>query len=437
MDNLVPFLIIAVLILVNGLFVAAEFAIVSAPRLSIARRARAGHRLAAAVQRMLAHPREQDRFIATAQLGITFASLGLGMYGEHVLAGSLVTVLEAWRPAGWVTAHAAATVISIGILTYLHIVIGEMVPKSLALQRPEPMVLWLTLPMLWTKALLYPLVIGLNGAGNAILRLFNVDRRTDTHGQTYTSGELQLVVKESQEAGALPADSGRLLRESFEFGDLTAGQIMTPRVRVAGVPAGGGLAAVQEIVRTSPHTRYPIYQGDLDHVLGMVHIKDVLRLILAGEIVAPRHARPMPTVPETAPLDAVLGAMRRERAQMALVIDEYGGTAGIVTLQNLFEELVGQLDETASARADMYLDAAGRLRVPGTARLQEVGEHLGVALHHEAVDSVSGLVLAVLGRPPTVGDAVRYGGLLFEVTAVRGLGVAACAVSAAPATRGA
>ena len=429
MDSLIAIGIITLLILLNGLFVAAEFAIVGAPRLAIEARARRGERVARAVQKLLDNPRDQDRFIATAQLGISVASLGLGMYGEAVLAEWIYHALETYGPAGWAAAHAVATVISIAILTYFHIVVGEMVPKSLALQSAEQTVLWIALPMLWTQAVFYPLVVGLNGVGNFVLRLLRVDRQTATHERYYTPEELHLVVQESQDAGALPAESGRLLREVLEFGDLTAGQVMAPRVKITGVPTGSVPSDIEPILRANPHTRYPIYQGDLDHIIGMVHVKDLLRLMMEDTAIEAEHARPMPTVPETAPLDSVLGSLRRNRAQMALVIDEYGGTAGIVTLQDLCEELVGPLHDTPVSVLDIYSDASGRLRIPGTLRLDELGERLGVTLEHEDVDSVSGLILALLGRPPRVGDTVRHEGLLFEVTLVRGHGVEQCAVS--------
>lgn len=167
MDSLVALLVIAVLILLNGLFVAAEFAIVGVPRLAIEHRARAGQRVAQTVRRILDHPREQDRFIATAQLGITFASLGLGMYGERVAATWIADALEPWGATRWIAAHTIATVTSVSLLTYFHIVIGEMVPKSLALQQPERTVLWITPPTLWAKVLLYPLVMGVK-SGEAV-----------------------------------------------------------------------------------------------------------------------------------------------------------------------------------------------------------------------------------------------------------------------------
>jgi CBS domain containing-hemolysin-like protein len=428
-DSLLTVAVVAVLIALNGLFVAAEFAIVGVPRLAIQRRARAGHRVAGVVQAILQDPREQDRFIATAQLGITFASLGLGMYGEHVVAAWIASALDAWGPPRWVAAHALGTVASVILLTYLHIVLGEMVPKSMALQQAERTVLWITPPLLATKILFYPLVIALNAAGNAVLSLVGIDRQSATHERYHTAEELELVVRDSQEAGALPADVGRLMHEIFAFGDLTAGEVMTPRVRVAGIPAGGDAKIIEEALRTSLHTGYPLYEHNLDRVLGVVHVKGLLRLALGSEPVQARDAQVMPTVPATARLDAVLGVMRRERAQMALVVDEYGGTAGIVTLQDLFEEVVGTLGEAGSPPADFGFDDRGRLLVPGTARLDEVGERLAVTLAHDEVDRISGLVLALLGRPPRVGETVAYRGLLFEVTATEGLGVGQCAVS--------
>lgn len=429
MDSLLAVVVIALLIAVNGLFVAAEFAIVGVPRLSIQRRARAGHRIAGIVQAILQKPQEQDRFIATAQIGITVASLGLGMYGERVVAAWIAGALEMWGPPRWLAAHALATVLSVTLLTYFHIVLGEMIPKSMALQRAERTVLWITPPLLAMKILFYPLVIGLNAIGNAVLALAGIDRRTASHEQYHTAEELEFVVRESQEAGALPAELGRLLHEIFEFGDLTAGEVMTPRVRVTGIPAGSDAKSIEHTLRTSPHTRYPLFEHHLDGVLGVVHVKDLLRLVLSDQGVHPGHARAMPTVPATAPLDAVLAVMRQQRAQMALVVDEHGGTAGIITLQDLFEEVVGRMGEAGSPPTEFATDDAGRLIVPGTARLDEVGERLTVTLSRDDVDSVSGLVLTLLGRPPRVGERVTYAGLVFEVTATHGLGVGQCAVS--------
>jgi CBS domain containing-hemolysin-like protein len=423
------FLIIAALILLNGIFVAAEFAIVGAPRAAIERRAATGNRLARAVQAVLEHPRQQDRYIATAQLGITVASLGLGMYGEHVLADGVFDLLGGAGLPRWVVSHAVASVIAVAVLTYFHIVIGEMVPKSLALQYAEHMVLWITPPMLWTRNALYPFVIGLNAVGNLVLRIFGVNRQEHSPDQYYTPDELQLIVQESEQLGALRTESGQMLQELFAFGDRAAEEVMVPRVRVTGIPLGTTPAQVRELLGRSPHTRYPVYEGDLDHILGMVHIKDLLGVLLRNETIDRTHARPLPLVPEAAELDSVLSAMRRERTQMVIVLDEHGGTAGVVTLEDLFEEVVGDIEEGPAGLPDVYRDAEGRLHVPGTMRIDELGQEFGLELEHEDVDSVSGLILMLLGRPPNVCDRVRYDRLQFMVTAVKGHGVEECAVS--------
>ena len=425
-------IIITVLILLNGLFVAAEFAIIGAPKTAIDARAARGSRVALRVQAILRDPLRQDRYIATAQLGITLASLGLGMYGEHVLADGIYHLLgESGAPA-WLLSHGLASTAAIAILTYFHIVVGEMVPKSLALQYAEPVVLWITTPMLWIKNIFLPIVLGLNGLGTLILRLVGVRRQKQTADQFYTAEELQLIVQESEDLGALRAESSHMLQELFEFGDLTAGEAMIPRVRITGIPLAATPADVREILGGGRrHTRYPIYDGDLDNIVGVVHIKDLLGVLVRNETIAASHARPVPAVPETAPLDDVLAVMRRNRTQMVIVIDEHGGTAGVVTLEDLFEEVIGEIDEGPAGPPQIYRDDQGRLRVRGTMRIDELGQQFDIELEHEDVDSVSGLVLTLLGRPPHVGDQVRYDRLQFEVTAVKGHGVEEAAVSLA------
>ena len=425
-------LIIAALIILNGVFVAAEFAIVGAPRAAIDQKAHEGNRLARAVQRIFDDPKQQDRYIATAQLGITIASLGLGMYGEHVLAGWINGVLGGQSRSRFLASQGLASTLAVGILTYFHIVIGEMVPKSLALQRAEQLAMWITPPMFWIRNALYPFVVVLTALGNYVLKLIGVNRQAQTADQYYTAEELQLIVQESEDLGAIRAESGQMLQELFEFGDLTAGEVMVPRVRVVGIPLGTNPDQIRDLLGRTPHTRYPIYERDLDHIIGMVHIKDLLRVLLRNESIRRAHARPLPLVPETAPLDSLLSTMRRERTQMVIVLDEHGGTAGVVTLQDLFEEVVGEIEEGPVTAPQVYRDARERLRVPGTMRLDELGQQFDLDLEHEDVDSVSGLVLTLLGRPPVVGDTVRYGRLELEVTKVKGHGVDECAVWLGP-----
>jgi CBS domain containing-hemolysin-like protein len=426
---MIPTLIVTALILLNALFVAAEFAIVGAPRASVERRAANGDRIARTVLGILQDPVRQDRYIATAQLGITVASLGLGMYGEHVLAEWLGHWLESLGEFRWVAAHTVASVLAVAILTYFHIVVGEMVPKSLALQQAERTAMWVTPPVLWMQMALYPVIVALNGIGNALLRLAGINRTYATGEHYRTPEELQFIVRESQAGGMLRKESAEVLQELLEWGDLTAGEVMVPRVHIVGIPVGAPFQEVRSIIREHPHTRYPIYRENLDHIIGMVHIKDLFRRLRNTRSVHVNDAREVPFVPETATIETVLEAMRGKRSQMAVVMDEHGGTAGIITLEDLFEEVVGEIEEGAAGLPEVYHDPQGVLHVAGTVRIEEVGEELGVVLEHEEVDTVSGLILSELERPPQVGDVVEYDDVRFEVTAVEGHGVDECVVT--------
>lgn len=427
-----PLAIIALLLLLNAVFVAAEFAIIGAPRAAIERRAADGDAAARRVEAILAQPVLQDRFIATAQLGITFASLGLGMYGEHYLAERLGHALEgaSWLPAS-LAAHTLATVAAVGILTYFHIVLGEMVPKSLALLHAERTVLSVVGPMRVLQSMLRPLVLALNGLGNAMLGALGI-RRELSLGHFYTSGELQYLVEESEAGGLLHAEAGQVLRDLFTFGERTAEEIMVPRVRVRGIPVGAAPVQLAAIVAEHRHSRYPVYEDHLDRIVGLVHVKDVLRLLRTGRPLTRGDVRPTAFVSAHSELDEVLEAMRGAHTQLVVVMDEHGGTDGIATVEDLCEAAVGDVAEASDEPPDIVRAADGALVVDGTVRLDELGEALGRSLDDAEIDTVSGLVLARLNRPPTVGDSVRWRGLLLRVVKVSGHGVARARVSAAP-----
>jgi CBS domain containing-hemolysin-like protein len=433
-DILIPLGVVLLLVLANGLFVAAEFAIVGAPRASIEHQASQGGRLALRVSRILADPKRQDRYIATTQVGISVASLGLGMYGEHVLAEWIALRLEPFEESRWIAAHAIASVVAISALTYLHIVIGEMVPKALALQRAERTVLYVSPVILALQTALLPVIVGLNAIGNSLLRLVGIRRREVEAERYHTTEELQYIIQESQEGGMLRGESGRILRDLFEFGDLSAGEVMVPRVMLAGIKVGAAPDALRGVVQAHPHTRYPVYDEDLDTIIGSVHIKQVLRHLMANRPITASDARPLPHVPGPAPLDEVLAVMRSYQAQMAVVMDQHGGTAGLVTIEDLFEEVVGDIEE-GHGRTSIVREAPGRLRVRGTVRLEEVGKALGCTLDHPKVTTISGLVLVLAGRPVSVGDSVTWKNVRIDVTAVLGRGVGDAVVMRVPPSR--
>lgn len=431
MEVVLPVVIIFVLVILNGLFVAAEFAIIGVPRTTIDRLAAEGNAVAKKVHRILSNPQLQDRYIATAQLGITLASLGLGMYGEHALALWLVD-LFAGEGFSWLTslvaAHTIASILAIAILTYFHIVLGEMVPKSLALMHADRTVLAVTRVMLAVQTVFYPFVVGLNAIGNGLLRLAGINRG-ESAAHFHTAEELQFVVRESQEGGKLHAESGDIIQHLFEFGDLTAGEVMIPRVRVKGIRLGSTHDEMAAVLRATPHTRYPVHAEDLDHITGVIHVKDVIRLLQAGRPLEAADVHRTAFVPESTMLDAVVQAMRNVQTHLVIVMDEHGGTAGIVSIEDLCEEAVGVVeDEEGSDAMQIREGSDGVLTVHGLARLDQISEVTDVDIEREDVDTLSGLVLAELGRPPLVGDVVLYEGYRIEVLAVRGHGVQECSV---------
>jgi len=422
-------LIILFLIALNGLFVAAEFAIVSVSRTRMQQLADEGHRMAARVLRIKADARAQDQYIATAQLGITLASLGLGMYGEHHLAELL---FHGFEQVSWLTflaVHSVASAIAIAVMTYLHVVLGEMIPKTLALQKSERVVLWITPLMLAFRWLFLPLILLLNGIGNGLLKAMGIERAAPI--QASTLRELQYVINQSHEAGALEKDTAEVLQELLAFTDTDAGELMVPRVHIGALALDSSAEDVRQTLMDNPHSRYPIYDDSLDDILGFVHLKDLYRSLhnpLLKQPVQLKDIHPLPFLPATAELETVLKVMHREQVRMAVLLDEYGGTAGLLTLEDIFAELVGPIEADELHEADIVRKPDGHLVVEGTTYLESLGEFLELELEHEEVETVSGLVLDLLERTPHEGDVVTYLGLQFKVLSVKGRGVGHCEV---------
>jgi CBS domain containing-hemolysin-like protein len=369
--------------------------------------------------------------VATAQLGITFASLGLGMYGEHSLSDFFEHGLKAAGFIGLgaqITAHGLAVVLAILAITYLHIVFGEMIPKALSLSHAMRVALWITPIMLMLGLLLSPLVRALNFAGNYLLCLVGIVRSRSAEHYLETE-ELESLARESQQRGLLSEESERIFREIADFSEITVTGAMIPRVHTYGIPVGASDAQLREILPAHRHTRYPVHDGNLDRIVGTVHIKDLFNLLQARSGLVPAVVRKVAYLPETASLDDVLKAMGRTRNQMVVVMDEYGGTAGILTIEDICAEAIGDVEEGADDVPDVLPLGLDRFQVQGSARLGRVGTLFGRELDHPALDSVSGLILCELGRPPRLGDQVQWNGLNFEVIRLHGRGVSQAVVS--------
>lgn len=426
---LIPSLIIIVLVLLNGLFVAAEFAIIGVRPTRLTQLAEAGHRTAAAIKAIRDDPRLQDRYIATAQIGITLASLGLGMYGEATIAHWIEVPLEYYFDLSSALVHIIAVVIALSLMTFAHVVVGEMVPKSLALQYAEQTAFAIAGSMVFMGRVFAPAVFLLNAISNAFLRLFGIPATAGEY-RLYSSAELELVVAESAEGGLISNQQERLIQNIFDFGERLVVQVMTPRTQISVLPLSTSAEELPHRLATARRSRLIVVDGDLDHVIGVVLVKEAIKRQMEqpGPLTIRELVRPMPIVPETARISRVLAAFKRDRVHMALVIDEYGGTAGVVTLEDLVEEVVGEVrDEFDTAELPKLREVEpGVLLARGDVLLDELRERTDLDIAEAAsrhVETVGGLVVTLLGRPARVGDLVAIQGARLRVEEVDGLAV--------------
>lgn len=423
--------IIFLLILLNALFVAAEFAFLGVPRSAMEQLAASGNGLAARIAKLLKTPKLQDRYIATAQLGVTFATLGLGMYGEHAVASWLHEWMSGFEYTwvAWLLSHGAATVMAVATMTYLHIVLGEMVPKALSLQYAIRLCLIISIPMYITQVCFYPLVVGMNSIGNFCLKLMGVDRN-DSKSHYHSAEELQYIIEESHENGALPQESGRIMDCLFDMDELYVHQVMTPRVRMDAIPEHCGYEQIASIVRQTKRTRYPVYRGNFDHIVGMVHARDLFTIMSKKGSLTEEFIRPIPKVPKTIKFDTVVEIMRKDNVRMAIILDEHGGTSGLLTLTDVFTEVMGWDRGRIMVKNELAPTELGfACDVSGLARIEELGEAFGIELRNDEIDTVGGLILNHLERSAMEGDVVEDSDLKFEVTQVRNGGVSRCLVT--------
>lgn len=425
---IVPGLIILVLVLLNGLYVAGEFAIIGVRRTQLEPLAEAGNLTARRLLPILAEPRRQDRYIATAQLGITLASLGLGMYGEPQLAHFVEPYLAQALGVAEATpiVHTLGYIVGLSTLTYLHIVLGEMIPKSLALSAPVRTVLGVFAPMRLSSGILSLPVRWLNAIGSALLRLFRVPPAAP-HAHLHSPEELEILVDESAAQGALNATERDMVHSIFDFGDLTVGNVMTPRPQIQAIALDTPLPEVLALAVDSSHSRFPVYERDLDNVLGVLYLRDLVRqqVRTKGQLDLRLLLRPVLVVPEHYPVIKVLTAFRHKRSHFAIVIDEFGGTAGLVTLEDLVDDVMGEVDDEFDQSAALIRRLPdGSVQIDGMTHIDEVNSMLGLSLQDKNYHTIAGFVLGKLGRIAHVGDIVETNGIRLKVEALDGLRIA-------------
>lgn len=419
------------LLAMNGLFVAAEFALLAARRPRIEQLAAAG---SVPARWALASLRELSLMLAGAQLGITIASLGLGAVAEPAVHAGLDALLVG-TPLPRAVSATVSLVLALGLVMFLHMVAGDLAPKSWAISSPDRVILLLAIPFRGFVQALRPFIRLLNAASNSAVRAVGVEPR-DELATAHSPTDLLRLLEESAQRGTLAAEQGALLTRAIDLSGLDAEAAMVPRPDVVTIDADADLDAVEQVARASGRSRLPVVDGDLDRLVGILHIKDVLALPLAERAGRSAHgfARQALLVPESRPLEDLLVDMRRRHQHVAVVIDEHGSVTGLVTLEDVLEELIGEFEDESDGRGRVQRRADGAWLVPGALRPDELAAHVGVELPDGEWETVAGYLTASLDRLPQLGDRVEHAGALLEVTAVDGHRVVQVAVTV-PADR--
>jgi magnesium and cobalt exporter, CNNM family len=410
-----PYLAASIALLAaNGFFVAAEFALMAARRTRIEELASLGNPTAIMALKSI---RELSFMLAGAQLGVTMASLGLGFVAEPAVAHGIESALEGVveLPPGLL--HTASFVIALTLIVFFHMVVGEMAPKNIAIAEPEKSALFLAIPMRAYVNLFRPFIYLLNALSNGTLRLLRIEPK-DEMLDVHSSQEISSMIRRSAEEGMLEEFKERLLSGAIELGERDAASAMVPRTEVTAVRDDVSPNEIERLVVETGHSRFPVYRDDLDNVLGFFHAKDLLRVPRdrLDDPVARDLIRPILTVPESRKLRPLLLDMRRGRTHFALVIDEHGGTAGIVTLEDLLEELVGEIrDEYDVSEFGIERLGDDRYLAPGSLRIDEASTYLGVELPDGDYETIAGFLMDRLGRIPRRRDSIDHNGWRLRV----------------------
>lgn len=411
-------LVVAALILVNAVYVAAEFSAVSVRRSRIQQLAAHGNPLAAWLLPILQSPAALDRYIAACQIGITLSSLVLGAYAQATIAVWLAPWFQQFGGLQDLAAQSTAAAVVLLGLTILQVVFGELVPKSLALQYPTATALYTLLPMVGSLWVYRPFIKWLNGAGLLLLRLVGAPQQTHRH--IHSPEEIELLIAESRDGGLLEPDEHRRLQRALRLNLRQARQLMVPRRRIAALDVRTPLPEVLRIVAQSPFSRLPVYRDSIDNIVGMLHTKDLVAWYVSdgGEAKLSDLVRPIASVHESVTADRVLRTLRERRSHQALVVDEFGGTAGLLTLEDVLSELLGEVgDEFKAAEPAAETLADGRTRLSGSLGIDDAAALLRTSWATDAT-TIGGLVTAALGHLPAPGEVVVIGDYEFEVERV-------------------
>jgi CBS domain containing-hemolysin-like protein len=411
--------VIVVIIAWNAFFVSAEFAFVAVRRTRIDELVEEGSASAKRVRHLIDDP---ARFISAFQVAITLSSLALGAVGEPAVSSVFESLLGNWGLLGESATVVISVILAFAIITALHVVLGEIVPKTLTLSRAESVALAVALPVSVFMWVFWPFIWVLRGLSEALIRLLGLETPSEMR-LVHSEEELKMLISASHEEGVLEESEEQLLHKVFDFAETEVKQVMVPRPDVVGMP--GDLSATEAITRAlaAPYTRYPVYRETMDDLVGVVHVRNLFAAQMdeAGATLVETCARSVPIVPETKKLDELLADFRRTKTHMAIVVDEYGSTSGIVTLEDLLEEIVGEInDEFDLPDREVVRLAPDRVRLEASYGIEDFNDRFDGGLPDEDYTSIGGFLFGELGRPARPGDVITHNGFRFTVREVDG-----------------
>lgn len=429
------FTVIVALLLINALYVAAEFATLSSRRARLAQMAEEGNPLAGIVLPIVEDPRRLDAYIAACQLGITLSSLVLGFYAQAELSPVVAPWLEQLGISSGVAALSLAATVVLLVLTGFQVIIGELAPKNIAVQYPERLALLTAIPLRWSLIIFRPLIWLFNGSAQVLLKLLGVEPVRE-HTHVHTAEEIAILVEESGAGGLLDRQERRLIENTLWMRRSNVRQIMIPRTRVMAASVHAPTGQLFGLLANSYFSRLPLYEGSIDNVVGVVHLKDLLCL-RAQTSLDNTDVRVVMTpalfIPESMPADEAFALLQRKRNHVAIVLDEFGGTAGIVTLEDLIEEIFGEVQDEFDQEIPLFRILPGnRVLVRWDWLIEDLNELLDLKLPSEAADTIGGLILSELAHVPEVGEFVEVAGVALRVERVEGNGVTAVSLPATP-----
>ena len=415
------------LLAANGFFVAAEFAVVRSRRSRLEAMARAGDAKARLVLKATAN---LARLLSASQFGITLASIGIGVLAEETLSHTFASSFGALSTMVRISAATLGTVAAMAVVTYGHVVFGELAPRSAALNHPEEVSRWLVPPLMVFAWITAPFTWLLNKSADLVLRAFG-QQPVSAEENVHSADELRILVEQSQEVGVLERQDAALIEGVFEFSEKNAREVMTPRTDIDALDIDATLDEAVALVVDTQRSRYPVYEESIDNIVGLVLAKDFIPLLRErpAEFTMARVMRPVHVVPGSREVEEVLADFKRLKEHMAVVLDEYGGTAGLVTMEDLLEEIVGEiLDEYDEPEVLDAAEPGADVLIPGSTNLHELNERFGLEVPDDEYTTIGGYVFGALGRLPVVGDRVTASHAIFTVKSMEGRRVDVLAV---------